>query len=246
MELGELADDLLAVIPAMDRDAAAQDHGDYIPALGTVGEDGFRRAAVRQLTTRWPEKYSELHQESCYRGIPRGRCDLALGPPEAPVWAIELKKVALVGDNGKNNDFAPSKAVSPYPIHRSSVLDAQRLHRNRIATRGAVLMLGFDIDAQVVEECRKTCEERGHGPERAKALADVVKRNGGDYVVEPLFGLFEMISQPLDYELGQRIERCFSGLTIHPIFRKGRFAIWEILNRQSKVGPHDVPTIRLK
>jgi hypothetical protein len=236
MELHELADDILAVIPEMDQDAATHKGTKYIPALGTIGEDGFRQAAVRQLALRWPEKYRDLHQEACYRDIPRGRCDLALGQAAAPEWAIELKKVSLVGDNGKNNDFAPSKAVSPYPIHRSSVLDAQRLHKNRVAKRGAVLMLGFDLDAQVLQECRQHCESHGLGQDRTKALASVLKSNGGTYGIGPMFRLFEMLSRMLDYDLGLRVEREFSGLITHPIFRRGRFAIWEILNRGSLVG----------
>ena len=92
MELNELADDLQAVIPAMDEEAATCTGTTYIPALGTIGEDGFRQAAVRQLRLRWPDKYRDLHQEACYRDIPRGRCDLAIGSPSLPEWAIELKK----------------------------------------------------------------------------------------------------------------------------------------------------------
>ena len=105
-------------------------------------------------------------------------------------------------------------------------------------------MLGFDLDGETLNECRAYCEARGLGQDRSKALASVLKSNGGEYGVGPMFRLFEMMSRMLDYDLGLRIERDFTGLSMHPIFRKGRFAVWEILDRSNKVGSCEFDELR--
>src|SRR5688572_27085472 len=104
MELEEFANDLLTLIPEMDRDAASRPlprrkrkkgkkpSPPRVPALATIGEDAFRTSAIRHLTARWPEKYSALCQEVYYVGRKGARCDLLLGPGGSAEWAIELEK----------------------------------------------------------------------------------------------------------------------------------------------------------
>jgi hypothetical protein len=190
----------------------------------------FRDELIEQLKRRRPDCYARLERELPY-GETSGECDLCLAHEiDAEFeWAIELKKVAFVGDNGKNNDFGPSKVVSPYKIHRSSVLDAERLRESRPAKRGAVLMYGFDFDAEVVAMGRAISVELGIALDRVDALTGVLKRNGGDYLVEPTFIMFEQMPAQTRFRLGPRAHAPFGPLKRHPIYLKGHIAAWEIL-----------------
>jgi hypothetical protein len=42
-------------------------------------------------------------------------------------WAIEVKLLRLLGDNGKPNDNILMHILSPYPAHRSAFTDCTKL-----------------------------------------------------------------------------------------------------------------------
>ncbi len=239
MNLAEFVQHVAEAMPRLDADAVARPDVQYLPGLGTMGEGAFRDAVRAYLAEHHASAYPRLHAEVPYAGLRGAKCDLCIGPADPAArfeWAVELKKVAFVGDNGKNNDFGPSKVVSPYRIHRSSVLDAERLQANRPAARGAVLMYGFDFDREVVEIGRALCVEAGIPIDRVDALSDVLDRNGGDYLVEPTFLMFEQMPTQARFRLSPRVQAPFGPLHRHPIYLKGHVAAWEILAPEQATG----------
>lgn len=83
-------------------------------------------------------------------GVPypaaRQECDLCLG--EAPLWqwAIEVKMLRFMGNNGKPNDNILTHILSPYPDDRSALTDCDKLRASGFAGRKAILIYGFDYD----------------------------------------------------------------------------------------------------
>jgi hypothetical protein len=60
------------------------------------------------------------------------------------LWALEVKLVRLLGDNGKLNDNMVMHLLSPYQAHRSALTDCLKLAGSPIANRKAVLVYGFE------------------------------------------------------------------------------------------------------
>jgi hypothetical protein len=81
-----------------------------------------------------------------YPKIPKQKCDLCIGTPEDWEWAVEIKMLRILGDNGKANDNILMHILSPYPAHRSSLTDCVKLAKSMLAKRKAVLIYGYDSE----------------------------------------------------------------------------------------------------
>ncbi|MBL9088910.1 MAG: hypothetical protein JNM10_17355 [Planctomycetia bacterium] len=232
MELQDLVSTVATVIAAVDVRPPRPQKPAYIPSVGTITEDQLRDAVRAHINDQKPPTWW-AQPEVPYQDTAGARCDLVITPISGEAhrsWAIEFKKIAFVGDNGKNNDFGPSKVLSPYPIHRSSILDARRLETERPAARGAVIMYGFDFDADVVASAYATCERLGIEDTRARELQRTLDRNGGDYYVDATFRVFDVVARELGCRLSQqRANASFGPLSAHPIYRRGAVAAWEVL-----------------
>lgn len=64
-------------------------------------------------------------REVAYPAIPQNKFDVVIPAPNA--WAIEVKMLRPMGDNGKLNDNALMHILSPYSAHRSAVTDCPKL-----------------------------------------------------------------------------------------------------------------------
>ena len=93
----------------------------YLPGLFTLNEV----ETVSEVREIWLRDYASDFQEVSdvviefpYPNIPKARCDLVFSSDGRGiadlVWAIEVKRIQFVGDNGKNNDFNVQKILSPY------------------------------------------------------------------------------------------------------------------------------------
>ncbi len=83
-------------------------------------------------------------REVPYPNVKRARCDVILDGE--PSWAIELKMLRLMGDNGKPNDNMLMHILSPYAVHRSALTDCTKLLRSGFAERKAIVIFGYDYD----------------------------------------------------------------------------------------------------
>lgn len=59
------------------------------------------------------------------------KCDLVLEGE----WAVEVKMLRCLGDNGKPNDNILMHILSPYPAHRSALTDCMKLRDSGFAER---------------------------------------------------------------------------------------------------------------
>ena len=194
MELSEVIHRYAEGISAVD----AEDHEprfnqrtgkQYLPGVKSMPE-----AHLVKLIDNWWEKFhpddfspSAAHDtEVPYPTGPRGKCDQVLssdGVLEPPEWAIEVKYPQLVGNNGKRNDFATAKTLSPYRKDRSLQHDVERLHATPMGRRCAVIAICFSYTQETCDEALK------RHPDHFEAIANlrqVCNDNGGNLLASPL------------------------------------------------------------
>ena len=72
----------------------------------------------------------------------RIKCDVRLtGDTD---WAIEVKLLRRLGDNGKPNDNILMHILSPYAQDRSAVTDCVKLAQSGFTSRQAIVIVGFE------------------------------------------------------------------------------------------------------
>ena len=222
--------------------------GAYLPCVGTIWEDDFTREAIIDWNENHPDDFSGFSKEWLEMKYPtrRGNCDLCIrstdytpdiGEP-AYEWAIEMKYVRFVGDNGKNNDYGVTKVASPYRKDRSSVLDAERLGEFDLAKRKAIVMYGFEFDSASYDHAVHWCETNSTGEEQIKNLGKAENMKGVLRKEDPdthhmsmldLVPLFEAAVGVRKIKLSKLQHKAFDGLMRHPLYRKGRILAWEVL-----------------
>jgi len=100
----------------------------YQPGLGPHSETKTTALVVDAIRGQSEIPYaSQIELEVLYPNAPRSKCDLCIGPPQDWEWAIELKMMRLMGDNGKPNDNILMHILSPYPAYRSAVPDCRKI-----------------------------------------------------------------------------------------------------------------------
>lgn len=85
-----------------------------------------------------------LEREVPYPAIARSRCDLVID--EDPGWAVEIKLLRLLGDNGLKNDNMLMHILSPYPVDHSALTDCAKLLHSGFEERKAIVIIGYDYD----------------------------------------------------------------------------------------------------
>ena len=223
--------------------------GAYIPCVGTIWEDDFTREVVQEWSKTKPAELPGFSNDWLEVRYPnhRGNCDLCLkgkgynsGFGEPPFeWAIEMKYVRFIGDNGKNNDYGVTKVASPYRKDRSSVLDAERLEGFDLARRKAIVMYGFEFDSDSYNSAEDWCNTHSSSSDRKKNLQRAKDMKGVLDKEDPmthkmelssLIPLFEAAAGTRGIKLGQVIQHTFDGLDRHPLYKKGRILAWEIMS----------------
>jgi hypothetical protein len=81
-----------------------------------------------------------------YPELPRQKCDFCIGNGPACEWAIEVKMLRFLGDNGKLNDNILMHILSPYPEHRSALTDCTKLSNSQLGKSKAILIYGYEHD----------------------------------------------------------------------------------------------------
>lgn len=222
--------------------------GAYIQCVGTLWEDDFTKEALIQWNEAHPDDFSGFSKSWVEVRYPtgRGNCDLCIrssdyqpsfGEPPFE-WAIEMKYVRFIGDNGKNNDYGVTKVASPYRKDRSSVLDAERLLDFNLAKRKAIVMYGFEFDSASHDHALHWCETVGKPEDkeknllRTKNMKSVLHKEDPDYhnmSMLDLVPLFQAAVGVRDISLSDLEHKSFDGLMRHPLYRKGRILAWEVI-----------------
>ena len=124
MELEEIVSRIAELIPVVDSTTNIQvrnrrNKRPYVKGVATLFEPQFTKEVVRCWQTGYPSELSWINDEHPYPDS-RETCDLVITDSSVEVefgsfeWAIELKFLRLVGNNGNNNDYVMQKAISPF------------------------------------------------------------------------------------------------------------------------------------
>ena len=121
--------------------------GAYQPGIGPHTEVQTVALVLAELRREHPARYGAVQAGVPYPNSRRQKCDLLISPSGGRSWAVEVKMLRLMGDNGKPNDNMLMHILSPYPSHRSALTDCQKLAASGFSGSLAVLIYGYDYDA---------------------------------------------------------------------------------------------------
>ena len=204
----------------------------YSPGVPSMSESVF----TKNLVTWWTNEHLEdidaglsLVTELPYpKWHGRGNCDVAIvDKAQNAVWAIEVKRIQFVGDNGKNNDFGLAKVLSPYNKDRSVVHDVHRLRSSKLAHHSAVVAYGFEYSFAT---CDESAKRHPNETERITNMRDVCKKENATTGEYPLNPMLEMLN---DFLVGKdltqdMIVNDFEGAWKHPCGGNGKVAGWHV------------------
>ena len=148
-ELQQLIEDIGRAIGQIDsrrpQAANARTGAPYQPGIGPHPETKAVSLILTELAMVAPERYQgRLHTGISYPGGSRQKCDVCVGSAPGWDWALEIKMLRLMGDNGKPNDNMLMHILSPYPADRSALTDCSKLATSGLPGRKAVVIYGFD------------------------------------------------------------------------------------------------------
>lgn len=145
--LAQFARDLADAMRAVDARAPVAERaggkGTFQPGIGPLPEDAVVELCTADLCARDPARYGAHARAVAYPGGSRARCDLCFGHEPAWDWAIEIKLLRFLGDNGKPNGNMLMHILSPYAQDRSALTDCSKLAAAPIAARKAVVIFGY-------------------------------------------------------------------------------------------------------
>lgn len=155
LEISELVGDVAEAVKRIDtrrpQAANARTGVLYQPGIGPHPETQTVALIVSELAALAPERY----QSQLFTGISypqsQQKCDLCIGAAPDWDWAIEIKMLRLMGDNGKPNDNMLMHILSPYPRDRSALTDCLKLLESGLPGRKAVVIYGFDYPGLPME-----------------------------------------------------------------------------------------------
>jgi hypothetical protein len=146
-------------------------------------------------------------------------------------WGLEVKRLQFVGDNGKRNDYATTKMLSPYLKDRGLLHDALRMREYGFTRRVAVIGYSFDYDqATRLEAMTRHQDNDEAGPVLAE-IAKVLEVNGGHMRTRALIEFADAIMGLRGLTTGPRAEAPFEAWR-HPAGGRGVVFGWEVRRPQ--------------
>jgi hypothetical protein len=140
--------DLARGIEAVDSQApvasSARTGASYQPGIGPHTEAQTIKLVMTHLAQADPPRYSAYRLGVPYADGTRQACDVCLGGQAPWEWAIEVKMLRFIGDNGKLNDNMVMHILSPYPERRSALTDCTKLVASQLGSRKAIVIYGYD------------------------------------------------------------------------------------------------------
>lgn len=206
---------------------------------GAAYSPGFRSLNEARAVELIDDTWTALHPDELlahgtsirYQTLPSSaKCDHVISTVDDPdqdlEWGIEVKRLQFVGDNGKANDYAVTKTLSPYLKDRGLLHDALRLREHGFTKRVAVVAYLFNYSTASVSE-----GFRRHRSDQARTvlanIAEVLERNGGSMQARPLVEFLDAIMGLRGLSTGPRAEAPFSAWR-HPAGGEGLVFGWEI------------------
>lgn len=261
MELRDIVDRFAEGIPFVDRATSTQNANQRTKDPFLVSAFNLKEAQlVSEISEWWSRAYqAELPTHSLenlefpYPGLNDQFCDLVVGSvsqhraTQCPFdWAIEVKRIQLVGDNGKNNDYGITKLISPYRKDRSVTHDAERLSLFDCAKRRAVIVVGFDFSAGADARALAACKRLALPELYAKNLASVLRKenvSSGQHLLDPAIEIADIALRRMNLTNSERYARrfSFSDVTRHPCGAEGVVVGWEIATATDRISDAETP-----
>ena len=108
------------------------------PGIGPHPEAEAVSLIARELELAVPSAYAgRISVGVPYPDAPGEKCDLCVGTPPDWTWAVEVKMLRFVSEDGKLND-------NILMHHRSAVADCLNLGNSSLGENKAVIIYGFD------------------------------------------------------------------------------------------------------
>ncbi len=239
MEFGQILERFAEGIEFVDANTS---HVSANRRTGEVYLPGVKTLTERQFVTEfvdWWQKYKPsdfnphgaIEIEVPYEQIPRAKCDVVFSTDgsadEFPAWAIEVKHIALVGNNGKNNDFGVSKILSPYLKDRSLIHDINRMRQFAVAKKKGVIGYCFTYDIESCEEARVRHPQNSLYIEHIEEVLRVNDPINRQYSVLPMIEFADAIFKERDLVYDLEI-RSFDNAWRHPCGGKGVIFGWKL------------------
>ena len=211
----------------------------YLPGVKTLTERQF----IKELVDWWKENnrsdfdpLGSIETEVPYVGIERAKCDLVLttdgNSQNSPEWAIEVKHIALVGNNGKNNDYGVAKILSPYLKDRSLIHDINRMRKFGVARRRAVIGYCFSYDSETCKEAKKRHPEKSLYIENIEKVLKLNDPERLEYSILPMIDFAHKIFTELNLVYDLKIKP-FNHAWRHPCGGRGVVFGWELKHLKS-------------
>jgi len=205
----------------------------YLPGLTTIYEPQCAKELMDWWVAKYPDDFKSIKDVYVNYSYPMhagNKCDIVFTADKInakkPEWAIELKKIAFLGDNGKNNDYGPSKLISPFLKDRSVAHDVVKLREADIARKKAVIGYGFNYSE---ESLNIALEKHPKHLGIIKTAIKIVKSGGtldNKLELAPLLEIADFIVSKLDY-VKPLVTIPFSGAWRHPMGGDGVIFAWE-------------------
>lgn len=211
----------------------------YSPGVKALRESEAQAGIDRLWQQTYPGEmmWSELGQRYESPVFRRGSLDHSFLADDGQTWAIEFKRIQFAGNNGKANDFATAKMLSPYLKDRGMLHDAARLREYGSANHVAIIGYTFNYDLDTVARAYELHTDP-EAEEVVKNIHDLVAKNGNHLRVQPLVEFMDAILALRGFTIGPRAEADFEAWK-HPAGGRGIVFGWEI-RRPSHDPEYDV------
>ena len=247
MELQTIVDRIAEGLTSID---AEDEGGRFNRRTGEPYLKGLKTMSERDVTTElvkwWPNAHPsdfgeqlEVIGEVPYPKSSNDRCDIVIREvtTEKPIWAIEVKHIALVGDNGKNNDYGVAKMLSPYLKDRSLRHDMIRLRDSGFGCSSASVVYSFSYSPKSVEEALSRYPMHADRIGAMEQVRESAQDEKGEYSIEPMV---KLVTHMLKTEglANETAKSEFSGAWAHPCGGEGIVAAWAVSKNSSKNLPN--------
>lgn len=211
----------------------ARTQEEYLPGVAAMTEPDL----TGHLATWWrnahPEDFDrtlELVCEVPYPNIARAKCDLVIREIGTlkPIWAVEVKRIQLVGNNGNTNDYGIAKMLSPYLKDRSLRHDLTRLSESGFNCPSATLVYAFSYSPHSISEAKTRFPDLASKTiSRIDRVRFKAQDEQGVYSLDPLIDIANLVLNEEEL-VGEFVRQEFSGAWAHPCGGNGIVAAWGV------------------
>jgi hypothetical protein len=117
--------------------------------VGPFEEKPFMRMLHEELVGLRPDIYASRSRLEVFYPESAETADLCVGNPGEWEWALELKYARMKRSDGKHEEAALSRVLSPY--QESAIVDCAKVLRFLPAMKRAVIVVAYDYDDLPVE-----------------------------------------------------------------------------------------------